>query len=73
MNYKILKIFHVKWAIDGGGSYIPPDPCSGGDYYSNLHGSDILPATSKKDAREILIACRPNAKVKSIDLIKEFK
>lgn len=58
-----MNIYKVSWVITGGGDYIPPDPCVGGDYHSDLYGWDIVTASTAKIAKAAILIARPTARV----------
>ena len=65
-----LKIYEVKWRIPGGGQYVPMDPVAGGDYYQDLHGTDIITAKSAKQAREVVRKVRGDqAKIRRPEIV----
>lgn len=59
MKLKKLKVFLISWKIKGGGSYVPPDPCAGGDYYDDKYGQDFITCHSMAEAKEVVKIARP--------------
>lgn len=60
----IMKIYKVEWIERGAGGYVPPDPVSGGDYYTDRYGFEIVTAPTAKAAAQAVKTCRPSATVK---------
>ena len=58
-----LNIYLVTATIKGGGEYIPPDPCAGGDYYASKTYVCFVTSSSGKLAREAIKAAYPTAKI----------
>jgi hypothetical protein len=63
-----MRIFKVSWKIPNH-TYVPPDPCVGGDYYADKYGFDIITASTKKVAREAIKIARPNAIIKKAEIL----
>ena len=59
-----LYIYKVDWVVVGGGPYVPADPVAGGDYNSDLYGSDLITAADAKTAKKAVELGRPKSKVK---------
>lgn len=69
----MIKVYKVKWCIIDGGQYVPPDPVSGGDYYRDAYGMDIIPALTVKMAKEIVEKARPLAKIRAIKVLTNLE
>lgn len=67
-----LSVYQVKWKIENGGGYVPPDPVGAGDFYEDLFGSDLITTCTAKSARQISQKARPNASVISVKLLERI-
>lgn len=62
-----MNTYKVSWKIIDGGEYVPPDPCCGGDYFSDKYGMDIITINTKKAARNVVKKARPSAKIMGVE------
>lgn len=68
-----MKIYKVAWRLQGGGTYIPDDPVtSGGGYYGDRTGIQLVTARKKNQAVAAVKNALPGCKIVSSSVVLDL-
>lgn len=66
-----MRHYAVSWRIPGGGAYAPPDPCTTFDGgHSDAYGTDVVYASSAKQAVALVKQARPAVRAARARLLR---